>query len=79
MSYQTFKNLIALYFYNNSNNVAILLPQRAFKRRKAFIFGLFCGCEIIPTRNRKTDIKQFCFSVVAQIDLLCLRLSYLHR
>ena len=44
-----FKNLIALYFYNNSNNVAILLPQRAFKRRKAFVYGLFRGYEIIPT------------------------------
>ena len=40
-SYQTFKNLIALYFYNNSNNVAILLPQRASKRRKACIYKLF--------------------------------------
>jgi len=39
------KNQLALFFYNNSNNVAILLPQRAFKRRKAFIYGLFHGCE----------------------------------
>ena len=33
----------------------------------------------IPTRNHKTDLKRFCFGVVSQIDLLCLRLSYLHR
>lgn len=41
------KNQLALYFYNNSNNVAILLPQRAFKRRKAFVYGLFLGCDVI--------------------------------
>ena len=34
---------------------------------------------IIVTRNHKTGLKRFCFSVVAQFDLLCLRLSYLHR
>lgn len=39
-------------------------------------FRLF---RFIPTRNHKTDLKRFCFSVVAQFDLLCLRLSYLHR
>lgn len=42
-------------------------------------FGTSKPRETTPTRNHKTDIKQFCFSVVAQIDLLCLRLSYLHR
>lgn len=54
-----FKNLIALYFYNNSNNVAILLPQRAFKRRNAFIYGLFHGCEIIPTLLTKLNLTHF--------------------
>lgn len=46
-----FEHLIALYFYNNSNYVAILLPQRTVERRKAFIYGLFLGYEIIPTRQ----------------------------
>ena len=45
------KNQLALYFYNNSNNVAILLPQRAFKRRKPLFTGFFHGCEIIPTQS----------------------------
>ena len=44
------KNQLALYFYNNSNNVAILLPQKDIKAAKAFIYGLFHRCEIIPTR-----------------------------
>ena len=35
------KNLIALYFYNNSNNVAILLPQKMFKRQKPYFTGFF--------------------------------------
>jgi len=43
------KNQLALYFYNNSNNVAILLPQRAQTRQNAFVYGLFLGYEIIPT------------------------------
>ena len=42
------KSQLALYFYNNSNYVAILFPQRAFKRRKAFIYGLFTGAKLLP-------------------------------
>ena len=44
------ENLIALYFYNNSNNVAILLPTRATARQKPLIYALFDGLGIIPTR-----------------------------
>ena len=60
------KNQLALFFYNNSNNVAILLPQRAFKRRKAFIYGLFHGYEITPTPQIALQTKQFCLG-----DLSC--------
>ena len=56
----------SLYFCNNSNNAAILLPLRASKRQKSFIYGLFHECEIIPTRSRKPPLKQFCIG-----DLAC--------
>ncbi|MFR3075528.1 MAG: hypothetical protein ACLTMM_03530, partial [Lachnospiraceae bacterium] len=35
------KNQLALYFYNNSNNVAILLPQGTLKWLKPHNYGLF--------------------------------------
>jgi len=58
------KNLIALYFYNNSNNVAILLPQRASKRRKACIYRLFLVPWIIPTPKYKTNFNCFCLGIL---------------
>ena len=58
------KSQLALYFYNNSNYVAILFPQRAFKRRKAFIYGLFHGCEITPTLKYKTNFNCFCLGIL---------------
>lgn len=42
-------NLIALYFYNNSNNVAILLPTRTTTWKKPLVYALFDGLGIIPT------------------------------
>lgn len=44
-----FKNLIALYFYNNSNYVAILLPKSIYNRQKPSKIRLFHGCEFTPT------------------------------
>ena len=41
MSYQTFKNLIALYFYNNSNNIAVLLSCDNSLTKKSGIFKAF--------------------------------------
>ena len=34
----------------------------------------FSLLRIIPTRNHKTDLKRFCFSVLTQFDCICLRL-----
>lgn len=44
-----FKNLIALYFYNNSNYVAILLPKSIYNRQKPNKIRLFLEREFIPT------------------------------
>ena len=65
MSYQTFKNLIALYFYNNSNYVAILLPKSIYNRQKPSKIGLFLDREFIPTRSAKPRLKQFCIRGLA--------------
>ena len=59
----------SLYFCNNSNNAAILLPLMASKQRKAFIYGLFHECEIIPTRQSlinfdSTKPNQFCLEII---------------
>ena len=51
----------SLYFCNNSNNAAILLPLMASKQRKAFIYGLFHECEIIPN---STKPNQFCLEII---------------
>ena len=51
-------NLIALYFYNNSNNVAILLPMREITRQKPLVYALFEDLGIIPTLKCKAIIKQ---------------------
>ncbi|MCI5656095.1 MAG: hypothetical protein MR300_06600, partial [Ruminococcus sp.] len=47
------KNQLALYFYNNSNNVAILLPRRASNPEKWLKIRLFIPYEITPTRCLK--------------------------
>ena len=72
-----FLNQIALYFYNNSNNVAILLPLRTSKRRKAFIYGLFRGREITPTLFRDYHLYYF-ISILSNFVLFrgCFSLSY---
>ena len=31
--------------------------------------------KVTATRNHKTDLKRFCFSVLMQFDCICLRLS----
>ena len=54
------KNLIALYFYNNSNYVAILLPKSIYNRQKPSKIRLFHGCEITPTRSIQLFTKLFC-------------------
>ena len=41
------ENLIALYFYNNSNNVAILLPTRTITRQKPLVYALFGGLGVM--------------------------------
>ena len=59
-----FEHLIALYFYNNSNYVAILLPRSIYNRQKPSRIRLFHGCEIIPTRQSLINFAQRLFSVV---------------
>lgn len=70
------KSQLALYFYNNSNYVAILFPQRAFKRRKAFIYGLFHGCEITPTLQQRCTYKLFCLEILSSFVLDYLMYPY---
>ena len=60
-----FERLIALYFYNNSNYVAILLPKSIYNRQKPSKIRFFHGCEIIPTRSAKPRLKQFCIRGLA--------------
>ena len=50
------KNLIALYFYNNSNNVAILLPRKALTLEKSGVHWAFLTSEIIPTQVLSFDL-----------------------
>lgn len=72
----------SLYFCNNSNNAAILLPLRASKRRKAFIYGLFHECEIIPTLFRDyhlyyfISILSYFFTVLGLVFLVLFSLSF---
>ena len=42
-------------------------PQTVQPQQKAFIYGLFCECEIIPTRSCQKYSKQFCLWDLAQI------------
>ena len=59
------ENLIALYFYNNSNNVAILLPTRTITRQKPLVYALFGGLGITPTLYRRAILPGFeCFSLL---------------
>ena len=41
-------------------------------KAKGFLFGLFHGCDIIPTRCRDLHLKQFCLEDIAPAVLIIL-------
>ena len=56
---------MALYFYNNSNNVAILLPTRTITRQKPLVYALFNGLGITPIRLIHFNTKHISLVSVA--------------
>ena len=67
------ENLIALYFYNNSNNVAILLPTRTTASWKLLVYTLFNDLRIIPTRSLQNNLNSICLRILARsISIICI-------
>ena len=56
-----FERLIALYFYNNSNYVAILLPRSIYNRQKSSIFKAFWP---FGDHSHSTKPNQFCLEII---------------
>lgn len=67
-SYQSFHDLIVLFFFHHANMIATISQKRTFtalRLRKRF-------CEIITTRCRGSHLEQFCLEIIHSHFLLIL-------